>query len=135
MIFITNQLILFKACFTHEDGIHISVTKERLELNTHWISSYEHPAFMWILRSPQVHIPQHLKVFIFVNQYSVLSMLHVIICWGRQKQRQSGRIMFSLFCFVFLPNIKFRNRLLDWNKFPAWVVNNSLTIYCPRLLT
>lgn len=46
MIFIIIQLILFKIYFTHEDGIYISVTKEKLELNIYRTSSYEHPGFM-----------------------------------------------------------------------------------------
>lgn len=99
MIFIISQLILFKICFTHKGGIYISITKERLELNIHWTSSYVHPRFMWI-RSPHPIAPKiiHLCKYILTP----VSCFMLSLCENTEKDKTGQNCVLSFFCQINL---------------------------------
>ena len=128
MIFIINQLILFKICFTRSDGIYISVTKQSLELNLHWIY------IMSILHScefSEVYIPSIWKYSSLpISTHLYLCCTTCYHCVGGDRKGESW-VEFRFHFFFFLPNNKFRNRLLHWNRFPVWFWRTSWLFIAP----
>ena len=99
MIFIINQLILFKICFTRSDGIYISVTKQSLELNLHWIY------IMSILHScefSEVYIPSIWKYSSLpISTHLYLCCTTCYHCVGGDRKGESWVEFRFLFFFFF----------------------------------
>ena len=63
----------------------------------------------------ETYVPTHFKLFIFTNKPSPLCFI-LPVFWMKQKWRTLGRTIISDFCQM----ITFRNKWLNWSRFPVW---------------
>lgn len=63
----------------------------------------------------ETYVSNHFKLFILTNKPSPLCFI-LPVFWMKQKWRKLGRTIISDFCQM----ITFRNKWLNWSRFPMW---------------